>query len=297
MTIRHLKTFLCVAETGSITGAAKKLYVSQPSVSLTIRELESYYQVKLFERLGKKIQITESGKLFYSYASHLIRIFDEMETAVKSAQSLRIGSSITLGTKYIPRYVREFHNLFPQVQVHVTVASSGQIEDQVLSGELDLGFIEGAIHSERLISHTFMRDTLVPICASSLAVEKAGSLSQFLENPLLLRERGSGTRELFEERMNLLGISVEPCWESSSNEALIHGVLWGNGVSVISQKLVQELVEAGSLRIPDIPELKLARHFRYLYHKNKFITPAMENFLSLVDQGTDLAAAGSQAPA
>lgn len=289
MTLRHLKTFLCVAETGSITDAAKRLYVSQPSVSLTIKELEEYYGVKLFERLNKKIQITEAGKLFQNYASHFMRMFGEMESAVKNCHSLRIGSSITLGTRYIPAYVKEFRGLHPQVTVKVEIASSSQIETGVLSGELDLGLIEGTVHSEHLISHAFMQDTLIPICSAKIPTPT--TLSDFLQNSLLLREKGSGTRELFDDKMDILGITVDPAWESTSNEALINGVLNGNGVSVLSQKLVQTLIDEGQLTVPDIPDLKLERSFRFLYHKNKFMTEPMKQFLSLIQNNKGSSAA------
>lgn len=287
MTIRHLRIFLSVTEAGSITGAASRLYLSQPSVSLAVKELEEHYGIRLFERLNKRIKITEEGKLFQTYAAHIVRMFDEMETAVANrGQVLRVGSSITIGTRYMPGYCRAFREANPQVTVRVHIASSDEIEAMVLSGDLDLGVIEGTAHSGYLVSRTFLQDYLVPICPpeSPLAHSPAPTLQEFLREPLLLREKGSGTRELLDDRLAALGIEADPLWESTSSEAVINGVLLGNGVSILSQKLVKELADAGRLCIPPIGELLLKRDFRIITHKNKFITAAMEAFTELVER-------------
>lgn len=111
MTLRHLKIFVTVCETNSVTKAGEKLYIAQPSISLAISELESYYGIKLFDRIGKRLQITEAGKNFLQYAAHIVGLFEEMESKVRNFDTigvLRVGASIAIGNFLLPKYVVEF---------------------------------------------------------------------------------------------------------------------------------------------------------------------------------------------
>lgn len=284
MTLRHLRIFSTVAELGSITAAAKKLYIAQPSVSIAIRELEEYYGVKLFERLGRSISITENGKRLWGYAAHIVQMVDEMETSMKTADDfLRIGASITVGTHYIPGYVERFRRLRPQVIVKVHIASSDEIERMILSNQLDMGLIEGVVHSGFITAEKYRDDFLVPVCSARHRWRKeAPDYLEFLQEPLLLREPGSGTRELLDNKLALLGLHAEPLWESTSTEALINGVIGDSGVSVLPLQLVRERLGQHLLVSPDIPELKISRELKYMYHKNKYIGKAMRDFIALL---------------
>ena len=120
MTLRHLRIFLTVCEAGSMTGAANRLFTAQPSVSLAIREMEEYYGVKLFDRISKKLFLTEAGHQVLEYARHIIALFDEMEQEVRNPDmsgTLRVGTSITVGTFLLPGYVKELTRLYPELRV------------------------------------------------------------------------------------------------------------------------------------------------------------------------------------
>ena len=150
MTLRHLRIFVEVCRTGSITKAAESLHLSQPAVSLAIRQLEDYYGILLFDRISKKLYLTESGNKMLSYASHIIESFDDMETQLKnwdSAGTLRIGSSISTGTQMLPQLVRRFNLRFPQIRTQVLIDNSRIIEDKVLTNQLDLALVESLSYS------------------------------------------------------------------------------------------------------------------------------------------------------
>ncbi|MPM39273.1 HTH-type transcriptional regulator CysL [bioreactor metagenome] len=222
MTRRHLKVFVAVCELNSISKAAEKLHIAQPAVSCAIKELEDYYGTKLFDRISKRLYLTEAGKKFLGYATHIVSMFDEMESNMRDLDKpgkLHIGSSITIGTSFMPVYVRNFKELYPQTEVNVTIDSSDIIEKKILQNELDFALIEGIVHLESIICEAYMDDELVIICSPVHPFSKSETVTvgQFVSEPFLLREKGSGTRELFDNVLASLGYSVIPAWEGQSS--------------------------------------------------------------------------------
>lgn len=286
MTLRHLKVFVVACELNSISKAAEKLYISQPAVSRTIKELEDYYGMKLFERISKKLYLTQAGKSFLDYASHVVSLFDEMESHMREVDkrgNLRIGSSITIGRNLMPSYVSRFKALYPQTQVYVTVNNSDIIEKKVLQNELDFALIEGIIHSDHIISETYMEDELVVISSPDhpFCNEEIVKITEFIEEPFLLREKGSGTRELFDNTLAALGYSVVPTWESTSTIALINAAINKLGISVLPYMLVREELSSGKIVILQVEGLKFVRKFNIIYHKNKFLPASAKAFIEL----------------
>ncbi|EQB88695.1 DNA-binding transcriptional LysR family regulator [Clostridium punense] len=286
MTLRHLKIFVSVCKENSITLAAKKLYISQPAVSNVIKELESYYGTQLFERISKKLYLTEAGKIILNYALHINSLFEELEATIRSSSTigrLRIGSSITIGTHLMPYYIKEFSLRYPDIETLVTIDSSDIIEKLILENELDFALIEGIVHSEHIISKDFINDELVVICdlENPLLKKEVISVEDLSTQKFLMREKNSGTRELAESILLLHNISLKPIWESSSTEAIINGVSQGIGISILPLQLVQDFIDRGKIRKLEVHGLKFNRQYHIIYHKNKFLTPASLEFIRL----------------
>lgn len=286
MTLRHLKVFVTVCELNSITKAADKLYIAQPAVSSAIKELEEYYGVKLFDRISRRLYLTESGKTLLSYALHIVSLFDEMESNVRDLDrpgKLHIGSSITIGTSFMPVYAHNFKELYPQTEVCVTIDSSDIIEKKILQNELDFALIEGIVHLESIICEAYMDDELVIVCSPihPFSKSEAVTVEQFISEPFLLREKGSGTRELFDNVLASLGYSVIPAWESTSTLALINAVINGLGISVLPRMLVKDSINEGRIAAVQIEGLKFNRKFNIIYHKNKFLTASAKAFIEM----------------
>ncbi|MFA6948941.1 MAG: LysR family transcriptional regulator, partial [Eubacteriales bacterium] len=270
----------------SITRAAEKLYLAQPAVSLAVKELEEYYGIRLFDRISRRLYLTEAGRKMYDYAAHIVSLFDEMERNVKnwdSVGTIRVGSSITVGTCYMPGYVSLFCKKYPNCDVRVTIDSSDIIEGKILSGELDFAVIEGVSHSDSILSETLRSDRLVPVCApdNTLASQSGVTPELFCANNFLLREVGSGTRELLDNALAAEGYSVTPSWESTSTTALINAVERGLGISVLPDELVREQIESGRIKSFCVPSLNFKRTFNIIHHKNKYLTEAAKNFLTV----------------
>lgn len=286
MTLRHIKIFVAVCEAGSATAAGEKLFIAQPSISLAISELEDYYGVKLFDRLSKRLYITEAGKHFLEYAKHIVKIFEEMETEIRNFDTqgiIRIGASITIGNYLLPKYVEKFKKLHPNMEVQVIIANSDTIEENLIKNNIDLALIEGIIHSPYLKSIHFKEDELVLICGLShtLALKDEIELDDIKNEDLLLREKGSAGREICDGLFATNGIEINILWESTSTQAIVRAVKSGLGLSILPYLLVKDNIERGEVKVIKIKDVSLKRNFSIIYHKNKFLTNSAKDFLDI----------------
>lgn len=288
MTLRHLKIFVTVCEVGSTIAAGEKLNIAQPSISLAISELEDYYGIKLFDRIAKRLHITEAGKRFLQYATHIVTLFEDMEKEVKNFDSIgviRIGTSITIGNYLLPKYVSAFKQMRPQMDAKVIIDNSDTIQQLVLSNQLDIGLIEGIVHSSYLVAHKFAEDKLVMICANqhTFANHKI-ELSQLCNERLILREAGSAGREIFESLLRANGIEISPAWESTSTQAIVRAVTENLGVSVLPYLLVKDFLDRNEISQFFIEGIELKRDFCVIHHRNKYLTDSTKDFLTLVNK-------------
>ena len=204
MTIRHLTIFVAVADLGSMSAAAASLYLSQPTVSQAIRELEKHYNGLLFERLGKKLYLTERGQLLLPQARNLIRQFQQLEELMLNqgqSSTLKLGSTITVGTCLTPFLIPRLQKNCPEIRVHSYVSNTKDIEQKLLRSELDVGIVEGEILSPDLTVLPIIDDCLVLAVGKDHPFygKKRIQVQDLVGEPFAMREQGSGTRQLFEE--------------------------------------------------------------------------------------------------
>ena len=285
MTLRHLKIFVSVFQNGSVTKASKELHLAQPSVSLAIRELEEYYGICLFDRIGRTIAPTEGGREFYGYAVHVVGLFDEMEKKIRNWDAigvLRVGSSITIGTHILPMLIRRYQQDFPDLKVEAVISKSRNIEQDLLDGRVDIGLIETQPEAPDLLSIPFMKDSLCAIVAPDhpLAQMDTVSLTQLARYPFLMREKGSAGREILDACFSMLQQPVHPAWESASTQAIVRGVAEGLGVAVLPFLLVERDIREQTVRMLPLTR-PLWLNLNIIYHKNKFLTPNMKAFIEL----------------
>lgn len=286
MTIRHLRIFLAVCDTGSMTEAAERLFMSQPSVSQAIREMEDHYGVRLFDRISKKLFLTDQGQRVLQYGRHIVSLMDEMEAAVgdwDGQGSLKVGTSITIGTYLLPRYAKEIQQRFPQLQIEALIGNSRRIENCVLNNEIDFGVIEGVAHSSYIVSESFPGDQLVFICPPGHPFEKKGEveLSQLQTEKFILREKGSAGREIFDGLAAAHELDLAILWQSASNQAIICAVAEGFGLSVLPQSLVEKQIKKGELGTFRVRQLSIERKFAVIYHKNKYLSQGARAMMEL----------------
>ena len=286
MTFRHLKIFITVADTGSMTAAAKALYIAQPTVSQAVSELEEHYGVKLFDRLAKRLYLTDKGTRLLSYARHLISLMNEMEQVMQGPDQsglIKVGASLTVGTYLLPQLVHQFKHQYPFLQIRSTIKNTLDIERLLLQNAIDFAVVEGMVHTPDIVATPFMDDKLLLVCGKTHPLYQADAIPPAeLENlQFIVREQGSGTRELFENMMATQEIKWQLAWECNGSDVLKNAAVKGIGVAVISQRLVERELAAGDLSIVQVEGIDLKRKFSVVHHKNKFLTEPMRAFIAL----------------
>ena len=287
MTIRHMIIFRTVCESGyNSTKAAETLHMTQPAVSLAIKELEQYYGVQLFDRIGRRLQITDAGQHFLQYATHISDLFSDMETGLRDWDSkgiLRIGASITIGSQFLPSYVKAFSDICPGIDVRVTVEQSERLEQKLLANELDFALIEGIAHDPNIVSEAYMEDHLSVICATDKGWAQGQTISkeEFQNQRFLLREKGSGTREVFERVIAQAGIRIIPAWEAMSTTALVNATIKGLGIAILPHRMILPALRQGLISTVKVDGLSFNRSFYIIHHKDKFLTASAKRFIAL----------------
>lgn len=322
MTIRHMRIFLAVTENGNnLTRTANQLYMAQPAVTVAIQELEQYYGVNLFDRLGKRLYLTEAGKQFREYVVRILGLFDDMEEGMKSWGSrgvLRVGSSITIGSQFMPGYVEEYAKTHPNIDTQVLIGPSDRIEKKILNNELDIALVESPVHESHLIAEQYMEDYLVIIApgnskerdlynsfcedqretrrqeASAKQQERPDEIQdespkeiqemtveEFASQRLLLREPGSGTRESIEKVLEPFSIQLKTSWEATSTTALVNAVISGLGISIVPRRMVEAPLRSGQIREIHVQGLEFQRYFYMVYHRDKLLTAPIRDFMEL----------------
>lgn len=284
MTIRHLKTFIAVCECGGITRAAETMHVAQPAVSQTIAELERYYDVILFDRLGKKLALTDYGRQLLAKAKETVASFDDFEALANKRtldNRVRIGSSLTIGRLVMPEILNTVRQNCPAVTALAVIDDKARIEGLLLDGTLDFTILEGDVQSAELISEAVGGDRLSAVCGTAFPAPAKITPAELAAYPVLLRERGSASREAFDGMALANDLSVNVTVESASNSALIACAKAGVGIAVLPEALVAEDIAAGSLRLIQIQGCSFARIYYLAYHKNKRFSPAQNTALSI----------------
>lgn len=286
MTIRHLRIFIEVAENGKMSLAAKKLFISQPTVSQAIKELEEHYGVLLFERLKKRLYITDVGKKLLSYAKNVVNQFDNLEEKmfdINKKEKIRIGATMTVGECILSSIIYKLRKKDKQVGIYSYMNNTQIIEQKLLNSDVDIGIVEGEVKSQDLISIPEVKDCLVLICSTEhpFTERKTIKLEELAYEKFAMREKGSGTRELFEKYMLEKRVPINIVFEGNSPEAIKREVMNNNCLAVISAYLVDDEVKNSKIHIIKHSKGAWDRYFSIVYHKDKILTEGMKNLIDV----------------
>lgn len=285
MTIRGMEVFLAVVETMNMSKAAEKLHIAQPTISQTIKEIEQEYAVLLFNRIGKKLFLTKEGEELARHARGIMLQVTEMQEAMTYSSNhpeLHIGATITIGQSLLAPAVGEFERSFPQAGCRVMVGNTSEIEKLLLEGKLDAAFVEGVVKSSELIAEPVCRDEMVLVCHPEhpLAAKREVKLKEVVAYPFLVREQGSGTRELLQSRLDEQGLKLNIKWEAHSFDSLLSGVRVNQGISVFSRRAAERQASTGEIVMRSIKDVELVRDFCFVIHKNKRRTKLLEGLVA-----------------
>ena len=292
MTLKHLRIFWTVCKYQSITVAAEHLNMLQPAVSVSIRELEAFYNVKLFERMNRRIYMTDSGAALLKYANRILADFEESVDVLRNTKmpvSLRVGANTTVSASILPDVLKVYAKKNPNIHLTSMVDDTAAIETQLLKNELDLAMIDNISASPHFVSRSIMQDEMIAVCSRRYmpVPEDSFSLKKLSREKLLLREKGSGTRECIDTVFASRGISISPTMESVSAHVLLAAARNGLGITILSRQFLEKDLKNKTLYEIPLPNVSFMRSYYLIYHKNKHVTDAMEQFFSAVEQITD----------
>lgn len=286
-TLRQLKVFVTTAEHKKMSLAAKHLFISQPTISQIISDLEKEYNIELFERKGKELKITRAGELLLENAKKMVAINDALIQDMKnlhSIRTLRIGATMTIGNNLIANVAKGIESLHPDIDTYVKVTNTAHIEMLLLRNELDIALVEGIIHHPEIISIPVLKDELCVICSKTnpLANKTQIEISDLNKQAFILREKGSGTRAIFERTMDAHQIEYKIKWECASNSAIIDAVSNNLGIGFVSIRSVSDKVAQGKIHICHLKNVKMERDFFLSSYKNHPITSQINDFVTYI---------------
>lgn len=288
MADRRLQVFHTVARLLSFTRAAETLHMTQPAVTFQVRQLEEQFNTRLFDRSHNRITLTEAGRRVYEYADRILALYSEMENAVSDLTGevtgvLMLGASTTIAEYMLPALLGEFKAEYPEVTIRLQVANTDAIVSMVENNIIDLGVVEAPVHNKHLAVETCRVDQMVLIASPNHELAGAGTVpaERLLDYPVILREEGSGTREVVLEHLAAHGVDPEGlniAMELGSPEAVKGAVEADLGISVLSRATIGKELQLGSLVAVNI-EPPIARPFTFVHQKQKFRLRAVERLL------------------
>lgn len=286
MTLRRLKIFVEVAESGKISDTARKLFITQASVSQSITEIEKEYNVQLFERYSKKLYLTPIGQKLLEYAKMLLsyeKLIDDFLLQSTREKTLRVGASLSTGASILSGLITLMEQENPDVKSNVVVARNAIIENMLIHNELDIALNDVQPNSKDIVCTPIMRDTLVLICSRTHRFwgKKSITLSELADENLVVRDNINNTPTRLEQLLHDQGIPYHVSWVCADTLASKKAVCDGHGISTISYRLVHDEVAEGKLWTLEILDANMDRTFNVIYHKDKYLTDYMNSFISL----------------
>ena len=293
MDLRRLEIFVKVAELGSFSRAAEALFLTQPTVSEHVRGLEDALGVQLLDRLGRTTTPTRAGTLLLGYARRMLALAREASQAIEQFQGrmsgeLTLGGSTIPGEYVVPELIGTFRGKYPDVRVSLMIGSSREVQTWVEEGRVEIGVVGAAPVSRALEGRPLMADELVVVVGAQhpWAAREAVSLDDLRAEPMILRERGSGSRETFERALESVGLDLgmfRVVGEIASTQAIKQAVRAGVGVSLVSRRAVVDECRARLLACVKIRDLVVSRDFHVVVHRDRARSPLAHAFLAFVE--------------
>lgn len=291
MELRTVNTFLHIAELHSFSRAARELGYSQSAVSSQIAQLEAELGTPLFDRVGKTVRLTDAGQTFQGYARALLTTAQQAKTALQPARqvrgTLRIALADSVCSTFLPDLLLQYHALCPGVELVLRTSTADQMLQMLGTNEVDLAYtLDKPILQPSLVSAS---NALEPVCFVAppehpLARQAEVSLEELSQQEFLLTERGMSYRDALDQCMDDHHLSVHPYIELGSAAMLCEMVERGMGLSFLPEYIVRPALASGRLARLNVPACQITMHRQLFYHRDKWLTPQMKQFIELVQQ-------------
>jgi DNA-binding transcriptional LysR family regulator len=286
MDARDLEVFLSVAKHLSFTRAGQEVHLSQPSVSVRVRQLERDLGVKLFEQLGKKVALTEAGRLLMPHARRVLTAMDDARHAIEELQGLergtiRIGASTTPGMYLVPKVIARFKLRHPNVRIHLGIEDTRRVEEGVITNEFDFGFVGGHLAGDEIEVIPWLTDEVVLVVppGHALARKRRVGPQDIANEPFIFREQGSATQAAVERGLSESGLQLKAVMEMSNPEAVKQAVQGGLGLAFLSRFAIAAELKAKTLAPVSVRGLGVRRELKIVHRRDKHLSRAARAFI------------------
>ncbi|MBW2660041.1 MAG: LysR family transcriptional regulator [Deltaproteobacteria bacterium] len=291
MNLNQLKVFYYAAKHGGLSRAAEALFITQPAVTKGIQRLQEQYNLRLFNRFGKKMVLTDAGEVLFDFAEKIFQIEGQAEEIIRDLQQrkkghIRIDATETFGAYYLPAIVNPLSKSNPHIRISVNILPNDFVVEQTASLNNDLGFISYPQEHKNLIIREVLEDKLVVIAHPDHAFSRKNSLTpaeldgQFI----IMHEEKSATRITTEVFFKKHGVSPLIPMELSSNEAIKRAVEQDIGLGIMSRNVVSEEIRKGTLKAIQLSDPSMKRKFHMIHHKDKYISESLQQLIDRVYQ-------------
>jgi DNA-binding transcriptional LysR family regulator len=293
MDFDHLVTFVEIAKQGSFSRAGQKLFRSQPAVSAQIRQLEQEYGQKLFDRVGKSIQLTAAGEALLEYAGKLLTLRNESLRAVADQATsprgtLAIGANEATCLYVLPDIFAEYHRHYPQVQISIYRNFSHKVIEKIEDGTIDVGIVTLPVKSPSLRVHPIFRDRIMLMTSPSspLAKQKAVTTAEIAEQPLIFPRTGF-MRRIHDKQFHAYRSRLHITMELPSVGMIKRFVAAGLGVSLISESFVRDEVRSGKAKLIPVSDMEVWRELGLVYRRDRTLPRSASAFIGLIGVGVN----------
>ncbi|HEY8225347.1 MAG TPA: selenium metabolism-associated LysR family transcriptional regulator [Pyrinomonadaceae bacterium] len=288
MDIRGLEVFLSVAKHLNYTRAAEEVNLSQPSVSVRIRQLEAELGVKLFEKLGKRVSLSEAGQLLVPYADRVMTAVDDAQQAIDELEglergTLRIGASTTPGMYLIPQTLARFKHRHPKIEINLGIKDTRAVETGVIKNKFDFGFVGGHLVGDEVEVIPWLTDQIVLVVPTDhkLARKKVVKTDDLKRERFIAREPGSATQAATVSYLEKIGLQIDSLMKMENPESVKKAVQSGLGIAFISKFAVESELKARTLVAVRVRHLDIQRELKIVYRKDKLLSRAALMFIEM----------------
>lgn len=290
-TLRQLEVFLAAAHHENLSRAAEQLAMSQSAASSALMDLEKQFDIQLFDRVGKRLQLNELGRSIRPQAHALLEQAGALQQSLAQhgqAGDLTVGATLTIGNYLAVSIMARYMSEYPGSRVHLQVDNTREIARQVANFSLDIGLIEGELMDDELTMLPWRSDELVVFCAPEHPLARQTRLDddEILAATWIMREPGSGTRQTFERAMHGLLPRLHVLLELQHTEAIKRAVEAGLGLGCLSRVTLQDAFRRGSLVPLAVPQRDLTRQFSFILHRHKYLSTGIEQWMALCRSAT-----------
>ncbi len=290
MNLNQLRVFHAVASLRSFTRAAEELFLTQPGISKHIRQLEEFYGIRLFDRLGRQVVPTQAGEVLFESTQSIFEIIEDSQMRIEDLKGMTggritIGASFTAGTYILPGVMGRFRQKYPDVEISLEISLSHEIAEKVISNDFDIGFIGAPYEDDRLLTTKLREEKLVVIIPKDHAWKNRKTIrfANLADQPFVLSRRGSGTRAVIEKEIEKAGIEIKRRIEFGNTEAVKKAVAAGVGISILSESVVETELKLGRIRAVSLSDRALKRAFHFTVRRDRYRTNATRALIRLLE--------------